>query len=107
MKFKDINNNIIKKSLGLQKGRIRYHNKNTRGGNFGIDFSSYEFEDPLYESYEINGDYDIEGNLYDVHIGTSFWARTKINPIDLDDLIKLMKSMINQNREEKGIEVIQ
>ena len=94
MQQTEINTNTIKKMGNFERGKYRYHNKNTQGGNFAIDFSKGNWGEAEYLSIEISGSYNKTGELYGLRIGKSFSIGRLISPMDLNDLISKFKDIV-------------
>ena len=67
MNIKELNGKAIKKALNAKSAAFRYHNRNTRGGNFGINVRGVNGLD-----CEISGDYNVEGQITHLRFGRLF-----------------------------------
>jgi len=109
MLFKDINNNALKKVFGFSYARVRYHNKNKSGGNFGTNYVIGEYGKPGYENYEIenyeiHGAYDTHGVLYQLGMGKAYQVGYRIDPNSItsfDDLVMKFKNVIEAERKRE------
>lgn len=101
--IKDLTGRYLKKTLGAKSASFRYHNRNKSGGNFGIDVRGVNGLD-----YELNGDYNVEGNVKWVGFGKIYWTRGNHQPQTLEELEALMWCKIEQieDQESKTIKKI-
>jgi hypothetical protein len=105
VKFQDIDNHAIKKILGFDTAKVRYHNKNKTGGNFGTNYVYGKFNTPGYENYEINGQYDVQGNLIQLGIGPAYQIGYRMDPNNihnLQELIEAFKMVIKSERKNQS-----
>lgn len=75
MKFTELNGRSIKKSLGIKKTSMRYHNKNNSGGNFGINVYDVSGVD-----CEISGLYDTDGKITRLSFGRLYANGVFVDP---------------------------
>lgn len=84
----------LKKALGINRAKKRYHNKNNSGGNFAIDLLVGK------EWFEINGYHDTQGCITEAGVGRIYDPKAKIisthNCVDItwDDFITKTKRWI-------------
>ncbi len=69
----------LKRDLDLQKAHYRWHNKNKRGGNFGINLRTGNgfLGDG---DFELTGSYNTAGLVTSLKFGWLFRVGTQINP---------------------------
>jgi hypothetical protein len=94
MKIKEINGRAIKKALNCRKASFRYHNKNTRGGNFGFEVRGVKGLD-----FEISGNYNNEGFIYGLCVNILYEADINISLSSFNDLV----SFIERYAEKKNL----
>ncbi len=86
----------LKKDLNLKKGHYRWHNKNKRGGNFGINLTRNPDEEG-HKFFELVGYYRTDGSIRYLQFGKLFNPGSKIGNVDnltYDQLLSLIKNRI-------------
>lgn len=73
----ELSGNAIKKSLKSHRASYHYHNRNKKGGNFGI---SVYFAEKFNRDTdrEFHGDYDVKGHVWALYYGEMGSAGVKI-----------------------------
>jgi len=104
LNIKDIRGLTFKKEFNLNRCRFGYHNKNTNGGNFGMNFR-FEKEFNPNMDFSLNGDYRKNGELYSlsVHSIRINQFRFKLIVEDLDSLKTQLQAIIKQLKNDNII----
>lgn len=97
--------NNLKKSLGVYKVKKRYHNKNKRGGNFGIDVwvTDAPFNTPGYKAFQFSGEHNLAGEIYNLRFGEGWSLGSLIigkhnyREIKYSDLIEIVRNYMRGN----------
>jgi len=91
----------LKKDLELRRVLKRWHNKNTRGGNFGINLMTNTKPD-----YEITGYHNLKGEITNLSVGelyqcgTTMFTKDTMENWNYERLINLLNKLINKKTEE-------
>lgn len=89
MNIKDLKSTVLRKKLGAESVRFRWHNKNKSGGNFGINIRGVK-----EKNYEILGRYNPEGLLRSLHFGYLFKSGTPMNVNSLEEMFEFINKTI-------------
>lgn len=92
LKKEELKGNVFKKELNLYKCRYGYHNQNTTGGNFGLDFYLKEEFNPKTD-FTLNGNYDTKGEILNLSLNSIRIGEfgIKLNKEEFEDLNKLLE----------------
>jgi len=103
--IKDIRGLVFKKEFNLDRCRFGYHNKNTNGGNFGLDFY-FESEFNSKTDFRLHGDYKKNGELYSLSVMSIRMGGFMFKLIveDLDSLKTQLQAIIKQLKNDSIIE---
>lgn len=83
MNIKELNGQAIKKALNAKSASYRWHNRNTRGGNFGINIRGVSGND-----WEISGDYNTQGEIAHLRFGRLFAVGIRMFETEFELLMK-------------------
>jgi hypothetical protein len=106
--IKEIKGLAFKKEFGLVNCLMGYHNKNTNGGNFGLNFR-FEKEFNPKADFSLNGNYDKEGNLlslsvWSIRIG-EFGFKLRVG--DLNSLKTQLHEVIKRQKNDTIVEELE
>lgn len=118
MNLNEFNGNKLKRIFGADKAFFSYHNKHKRGsGNFGIillfrhegsiDVGCGMISDNR-SLFDITGEYDVNKNIYDLHVGTLYQVGSNnISDMSFDEFVKYVKTyiepIIEKNKTRKHL----
>ena len=100
---KELTGARLKRSLGLKRASQQWHNKNKRGGNFGINLW---IEPRQYgNNYELTGTYNTDGVLTSLRFGSTGQAGSKLTIAGLtyDKLVSAIKAGMERIKAMKGL----
>lgn len=98
MNINEVKGAYFKKALSASRCYFRWHNKNTKGGNFGFEMRGLIGGREL----ELWGHYDANGEIYHLAIGEVFGklnALSKEIYSNRDSLISLISSICGDVKE--------
>jgi hypothetical protein len=108
MNIKDMKGTTLKKLMNAERSSFRWHNKNKRGGNFGIEIRGIEGK-----NFEISADYNILGNFFHLRFGPIYHAGMRLNLgqietieelcVRLKKIIEIMKNMDKRFHEMEDV----
>lgn len=91
MNIRELKSAEIKKKLGAESVRFRWHNKNKSGGNFGLSIIGVKGRD-----YEISGYYNITGKLYDLRFGFIYQAGISMSVSSVEEMFEFIKESLER-----------
>ena len=92
--IKELDGRGLKRDLGATRAAYRWHNKNNRGGNFGINIYGIAGKD-----FEITGSYDDQGQICVLRFGYQYRAGVPIPFRDREQVITIIKGIIKKLEE--------
>lgn len=99
MNISQINGREFKRALKARRCAFRYHNKNTRGGNFGFEIRGVKGID-----FELSGHYSINGDMIDLRLGGLYQPGASVNNMTLEKLQELILNLSDiRNTNEKKV----
>ena len=96
MNIKELNGRSMKKHFNCKTSAFRWHNKNTSGGNFGLEIRELEGK-----NYEINGYYDANGNIRKLRFGYVYHTYKILSATTFEGLINEIRLIILRTKEEE------
>jgi len=106
--IKEIRGTTFKKEFGLVNCLMGYHNKNTNGGNFGLNFRFKKEFNPKID-FSLNGDYKKGGELYSLSVMSirigEFQYKLIVN--DIEGLKTQLKEIIPQLKRNAILEELE
>lgn len=84
----------LKRDLKIHRAFYRFHNRNTKGGNFGINLEmSAKYQDT---HFELRGHYNTSGEVVSLGFGKLYQPNVSITPIpDYETLVEYIRNRIH------------
>lgn len=96
MNIKDLKSLEIRKRLNAKHVHFRWHNKNSTGGNFGINILGVNGKD-----YEISGRYNEEGTLRSMRFGDIYECGKRFDVNTIEDMFEYIEKDISSEDHKK------